>query len=133
MSRFLSRLNLELLVDEGGRPLKSRSGRKLFRVAERFAYQSDLIGLVEVPAGFITDLGSVPRLPLVYLLFGDHLHHEAVIHDYLYSSHSHVDRRTADAVLLEVCDITGLSWFISRGSWIGVRLGGWMNFEGGVK
>lgn len=36
-----------------------------------------------VPAGYITDFASVPRLPLAYWLTGDHAHMAAVLHDYL--------------------------------------------------
>lgn len=36
------------------------------------------------PSGFETDLGSVPRLPLIWWLWGDRAHRECVWHDYLY-------------------------------------------------
>lgn len=36
-----------------------------------------------VPAGFVTDFASVPRLPFAYLLTGDTAHMSAILHDHL--------------------------------------------------
>ena len=41
---------------------------------------------ITVPTGFLTDFASVPRMPFVFLLFGDVAHEAAVIHDYLYKA-----------------------------------------------
>jgi len=39
---------------------------------------------VTVPAGFYTDWASVPRLPWVYMKYGNTGHEAALVHDYLY-------------------------------------------------
>lgn len=39
-----------------------------------------------VPAGFVTNFASVPRLPIIYDTFGDIAHKAATIHDYLYTT-----------------------------------------------
>lgn len=36
-----------------------------------------------IQAGFQTDYASVPRLPFLFLVFGDYAHASATIHDYL--------------------------------------------------
>lgn len=41
--------------------------------------------VVTIPAGFITDYASVPRIPFAYLLFGGLGNYPAVLHDGLYS------------------------------------------------
>lgn len=61
-----------------------------------------LRALLVVPDGFVTDLASVPRAPLAFLLAGDRAHGPAIVHDYLYQTHIAVrDRAEADAVFLE--------------------------------
>lgn len=74
MGKYLTRLRTENIGD----------GKH--RLIEPFLYSSDTLGLIEVPAGFVTDFASVPRLPLVYLLFGGIGDEEAVLHDWLYTS-----------------------------------------------
>ena len=74
MGKYLTRLRTENIGD----------GKH--RLIEPFLYSSDTLGLIEVPAGFVTDFSSVPRLPLVYLLFGGIGDEEAVLHDWLYTA-----------------------------------------------
>jgi hypothetical protein len=77
----------------------------------------------EVPVGFQTDLASVPRLPVVYLLCGGRATKPAVLHDYLYST-GLVPREIADAIFREamksVCVPAAYRWLM----WAGVRVGG---------
>jgi hypothetical protein len=87
-------------------------------------YQSDVAGqMFTVPAGFQTDLASVPRLPLVFLLAGDSARKASVVHDFLYSTHA-VTRTVADAVLKEASLLTGVPKWRAWLMWAGVRLGG---------
>jgi len=58
-------------------------GRAQWKLLTELAYLSEIHGLIVVPAGFETDFASVPRLPFMYLLFGDTAHASAVVHDYL--------------------------------------------------
>lgn len=87
---------------------------------------------ITVPAEFITDLASVPRLPLAYMIAGDRAPGPATVHDYLYQLPSWEDRPLADAILLEAmaCDQPALGFepenpAIRRLMWAGVRAGGW--------
>jgi len=58
-------------------------GRADWMLREPLIFQSDLIGLLIVPSGFICDFASVPRLPVAFWLTGDTAHASAVVHDYL--------------------------------------------------
>ena len=46
-------------------------------------FGSKHIGLVVVPAGYITDFASVPRLPFAYMLTGGAAQKSATVHDKL--------------------------------------------------
>ncbi|WP_161968944.1 DUF1353 domain-containing protein [Aquitalea magnusonii] len=92
-------------------------------------YRSDLLGhVITVEPGFLTDYASVPRVPVLYLLFGDTTHKAAVIHDWLFHHHEVCDEATANLVLLEAAKVTRIPawrpWHLSRGEagW-GVELG----------
>jgi hypothetical protein len=58
-------------------------GRAEWRLRDPLIFESALIGLLIVPAGFVCDFASVPRLPLAFMLAGDTAHASAVVHDYL--------------------------------------------------
>ena len=94
-------------------------------------YTSDIVGKVEVPAGFETDFASVPRVPIAYSLFGDRAHREAVIHDYLYRTDSvpQVSRSKADNVFFEAMKVRGKSFFVRYSMYWGVVLGGWTAYH----
>lgn len=56
---------------------------------------------IVVPSGFITDLDSVPRVPVVYAAFKGRAVRSAVVHDYLYESQkgkAYADRMFLDAM-----------------------------------
>lgn len=97
-----------------------------------FQYDSDLMGRITVPEGFVTDLGSVPRLPFAYLIAGNRFPAPAVVHDYLYQHPDFEDRALADAVLHEATGVEAPGYGIESESgiirslaWGGVRVGGW--------
>jgi len=115
MAEFLTNLDIEL-IDES-----------TWMVTKPLVYQSDIIGKIVVPSGFITDLASVPRVPIVYLSWGSRAHREAVIHDFLYriGCPINVPRYIADSVFLEAMTCRGKPWHIRYPMYAGVRLGGW--------
>lgn len=115
--KFTSTLQLERLDDT------SRDGRGTWRLLASLGYSSDLIGQVTVPAGFVTDLASVPRLPVAFFLAGGLAHAAAVVHDWLYTTHQ-TDRATADSVFREACQACGVSRWRAYLMWLGVRAGG---------
>lgn len=74
-----------------------------------------------VPAGFATDLASVPRLPGAYLLFGNKARRAAILHDWLYANHwprEWADSMFYAAMANEVNKAT--AWAM----WAAVRMGG---------
>ena len=87
------------------------------------------------PAGFVTDLASVPRWPFVYLLTGDTARAAAVVHDYLYQTHL-VARDLADQVFYQAAGAPGPGidpepdWRRVL-LWVGVRVGGCHAYETG--
>lgn len=131
MSMFITDLDLRVLRDDRGLPLRSRDGKQLYMVLQTLIYASDIAGVVAIPAGFVTDLGSVPRLPVIYLLFGDAFQSAAVVHDFLYSAKSGptVSRKMADDVLREACAVIGEPAWRRNAVWAAVRAAGSGRFE----
>lgn len=118
MSRFLTRLRLERIED------MSRDGRGTWQLLGPLVYESNLAGQVfVVPEGTVTDLASVPRIPVAYLLTGGLAHAAAVVHDWLYTSHT-VSRAMADAVFREAARVLGVTGPQAWLMWAGVRIGG---------
>lgn len=119
MSHFITDLDARELTRDTS--ADKRGTRKLL---QPLVYSSDRLGrTVTVPAGFVTDYASVPRIPVAYLLAGGCADAAAVIHDWLYTTHE-VDRATADAVLREAIIAGGDPVWRAWLMWAGVRLGG---------
>ena len=105
MARFLTKLDISVITDG------------LYRLERPLVYESDVLkATVRVPEGFYTDLASVPRVPLVYTLFGNRAHYESIIHDYLYriDAEPHATYSQANEAFLEAMIERGKGWWISR-------------------
>lgn len=123
-SRFYSRLSMTLLVDANERPLRNRDGRQFYQVNEPLVYKSEIAStIIKVPAGFVTDLASIPRLPFVYLILNGLADEAGVVHDYLYSI-GMFSRALSDKVLYEACLVTGVATWKASAIYAGVRVGG---------
>jgi len=120
MSEFLTELNTRLKNDD-----------KVWVMCSPLIYKSDLMGTIEVPVGFESDFASVPRLPIIYSLFGDRAHREAVLHDYLYriDSKPYATYSQANEVFYEAMELRGKSWIVRHCMWAGVVLGGWTAYH----
>jgi hypothetical protein len=119
MSAFLSELEVELVSDA------TNSGRGTWRLTAPLVYQSDVAGKTfVVPAGFCTDFASVPRAPIAFLLTADSAHEASALHDFLYTPPHPVPRATADAVLKEASEASGVPTWRAWLMWAGVRIGG---------
>jgi len=119
MSKFLSDLDGRCIDD------------KIWLLLSHLHYESDLLGPIEVPSGFMTDFASVPRVPIAYTLFGNRAHNESVIHDYLYRTDS-VPQATysqANDVFLEAMKVRGKGYFVRYAMYWGVVLGGWTAYH----
>lgn len=117
MSPVKSRLQVEAIDDTH------------WRLLEAFTFDSEVAKLrITVPAGFVTDFASVPRVPFAFLLTGDTAHMAAVIHDFLYTIKV-LPRETADAVFYEAMRSTGVPLWRAWTMWLGVRLGGQLAWD----
>jgi hypothetical protein len=115
MAKFLSDLDARLKDDD-----------TVWVLDSPLKYQSDIMGLIEVPSGFETDFASVPRVPFVYEAFGDRAHRESVLHDYLYRIDS-IPQATFDQandVFLEAMTVRNKGWFVRKMMYWGVCCGG---------
>lgn len=116
MSKFLTPLRVERIA--------GWDTRGTWQLLSLLAYVSDVADTTfVVPAGFITDFASVPRVPIAFLLAGDTAHEAAVIHDWIYTTHE-VDRQMADAVFREACLVDDVPWWRAWLMWSAVRIGG---------
>lgn len=94
-----------------------------------FAYAPALGGHITVPAGFVTDLASIPRVFWNILPPFGRYTEAAVLHDWLYRTHR-VPRAGADALLLEAMEVCRVARWQRRVIYIAVRLFGgfaWRN------
>lgn len=117
--RFVTKLQFE---DDGGLP---------FTVLQTLTYLSDVRRLVDsywtidVPAGFKTDLASIPRGLWNVLPPVGRYDAAAVVHDLLYQRNG-CTRAEADAVLLEAMGVLGVGRLARWTIYAGVRTGGWV-------
>ena len=83
-------------------PLRTeRLQGKWLRLIYPLVYYSARLDMTMVtPPSFVTDLASVPRLPLVYALTGGTMNYEAVTHDMNYRW-GRLGRKVSDDVFLE--------------------------------
>jgi len=116
MSKFITPLDAPLRDDSD----------EIYVLRSRLVYMSDIAGMIIVPAGFQTDLASVPRLPFTYAFFGGRAHREAVLHDYLYrtDSNPNVSFMDANRVFFEAMATRGKPAYISYPMFWGVCAGG---------
>jgi len=105
--------------------LKALDADNRWQLTAPLVYQSDIVGRVEVPAGFVTDLASVPRVPIAYWFWGGRSHHEAVVHDYLFRKGAlpECTWHQANAVFQEAMKVRGKSAWIRKPMFWGVSLG----------
>ena len=97
-------------------------GGEQWELVQPLVYASAYLDrVITVPAGFIHDFASVPRLPVIYSLFGNEGHRAAVVHDWLYQTKQHPDaeavgtsvtltRKQADDVFKEALHCCVPSW-----------------------
>lgn len=87
---------------------------------------------IVVPAGFVTDLASIPRLLRGILHQNGLSRAPAVLHDFLYATQI-MTRAEADAVFREALKAEGMGWLGRFLYWGGVRVGGWVAWRNHAK
>lgn len=109
-SAFLTECDLRVVSDD------------VFMLLRDFQYRSAILtAIVVVPAGFVTDLASVPRAPLAYWIFGGRAKKPAIVHDFLYQTHVCGTQDIADRVFLEAMEVDGLGSFYRDAMFAAVR------------
>lgn len=104
------------------------SGRWLddehFELEKEFRWDSAVLGArVIVPARYVTDFASVPRLPLAFLLVGNTAHVAAVGHDYLYAT-GIFTKALSDLAFRELMELTNIPAWRRVLLYQGVNVGG---------
>lgn len=86
---------------------KPDGGRYPYLVVSPIVFHSNVLGRkIFVPAGYRTDLASVPRIPFIYALVGNRAVAASIIHDWLHDcwGREQVTRKQADLVFLEAME-----------------------------
>lgn len=110
---FLSELDLRAV----------RGEPRAFRLLCPLLYQTDDGELLVVPAGFTTDLASIPQ-PLQWAFPVNDLHKAAAVaHDYGFVMQDRT-RAEVDALFLEAMAALGVPRWKRTAMWLGVRVGG---------
>jgi hypothetical protein len=138
MSRFGGKLYL-VLLDNRSAP-SVRSGRSLWGLQRALAYQTgpDRSEVITVPAGFVTDLASIPRPIWSFFPPDGPWVKGAIIHDFLYYTQGTGDwhgrrgivrerpytRAESDHILREAMADRGIGVWARFVIWSAVRLGG---------
>jgi len=64
--------------------LKNSRRESIWIIMASLIYHSMLFGRIEVLEEFECDFASVPRIPIVYSLWGNRAHREGVLHDWAF-------------------------------------------------
>ncbi len=113
---FLTRLVVEQLDDTSWKLLREL-------VCEFDPPLEDKLQYIKVPAEYVTDFASVPRLPFIYPYVGGLGKRAGVVHDYLYSTQM-VSKQTADKALAACLAANGVSPLRRFFMHSGVRIAG---------
>lgn len=102
---------------------------KWYKLTRNLVYYSELTRhTLTVPAGFVTDFASVPRLPIAYWLYGGRSNAAAVVHDCLYRW-PFENRLTADRIFNEAMQAKGKKLIVRWPMTAAVMLFGWINYN----
>lgn len=128
MARLHGRLRVEEVTTMWGETL-TRQGRAVWRLLEPLSWHQspeDPEPLITVPAGFETDLASVPRIVRGLIPASGPWQRAAVLHDYVYATRpAGWTRADADRLFLEAMEAAGVNWPTRHAMWLAVRIGGW--------
>jgi hypothetical protein len=94
---------------------------------KEIAYHSKTFGRVTVPAGYSTDLDSVPRIPFAYAWLKGRATKSAVVHDWLY--YNKHDRKKADKIFLNAMKDEGVAAWRRLPIYSAVRAFGWLAYK----
>lgn len=130
MQSFLDPLDLEY-QDTTKEP-------QTFKVLQPFHYLTELGYTICVPAGFITDMASVPQVLWAILPPDGPYGKAAVVHDYLYRTGGRVDvspahafsKAESDLIFYQAMGELGVSWWRRQIMYRAVQIFGGSSFKG---
>jgi hypothetical protein len=140
--RFHDKLYLVLLERTDAQSI--RSGRSLWALQRPLAYEAGPArDLITVPAGFVTDLASIPRLVWTFYPPDGPWVKAAIVHDFLYYTRGDglwgkvrglartkpYSRAESDSIFAEAMQDRGVRPWGRFVLWIAVRLGGWLGWK----
>lgn len=96
---------------------------KSWKLLQPFAFIDEKLGQIDVPARFVTNGLTLPRIPAVLAFFVGYGFPAAVVHDYLYSA-SGVARADADNVFYNALRASGVAKWRASLMYAGVRVFG---------
>lgn len=114
MSQFTTPVQLEMLDDFNWKLLASFE----YHVGTSYSYE-----VIRVPAGFVTDLTSIPRLFWTILPPNGEYAKAAILHDYLYEN-AIGSKNYADDILFEAMGVLGVAHWRKYIIYYAVRLFG---------
>lgn len=91
-------------------------------------YRSAAGELIVIPAGFLTDLASIPRAFHWLIPVNGKHRAPAILHDYLFVVQDR-SRADVDALFLEAMADAGVRWTQRTAMYAAVRLGGWAPWQ----
>lgn len=110
-------------------PSLKHLGQGRWKLLEPFVVDDTELGRLTVPAGFETDLDSVPRLPFAHWLLKGRTVEAAIVHDYAYErgefNGKAITRAQADELFRRLMAEEGVWWWRRALIYRGVRFGGW--------
>ena len=101
---------------------------KRWVLTKALEYTTDDGWTVEVPAGYSTDLDSVPRIPVAYAWLKGRATKSAVVHDWLY--YNKHDRAEADKIFLNAMKYEGVAAWRRWPIYLAVRAFGFLAYMG---
>ena len=81
--------------------------------------------IIVAPAGFITDLASIPRIFHALIPVNGRHRLAAIVHDYLFVIQDR-PRADVDNIFLEAMEDSGVGWVTRWAMYLAVRAGGWL-------
>ena len=96
-------------------------------IARVLTWRSEQLTLT-IPAGFVTDLASIPRALRAVLDVNGPSRDPAILHDWLYCS-QRTSRAFADHMLFQALVSYGETQLTAGVYWLGVRIGGWVPWD----
>jgi len=105
--------------------LRVRADDDLWELDEPLTYVTLDAETITVPAGFVTDLASIPRAFQNLISVNGRHRAPAILHDYLYSIRDR-ERSMCDDLFLEAMASVGVRWSQRWVMYLAVRIGGWV-------